>query len=145
MTATPVRILLVEDNPADIRLLREAMKSAKLLCDISVVYDGEAALDFVFQRGEHASAPRPDLILLDLNLPKRNGIEVLSVVKSDARTAALPVVVLTTSDNDEDVVRSYTLHANCYIRKPPTLDDFVRVVHSIDDFWFSVVRLPARP
>lgn len=140
----PARILLVEDNPADVRLLREAMKACRLRCEMAVVEDGEAALDYLYRRGAHTAALRPDLVLLDLNLPKRNGIEVLAVAKSDPELRSLPFVVLTTSDSDEDVIRSYSLHANCYVRKPPTLEDFVRIVRTLDDFWFTIVKLPPK-
>lgn len=140
----PINILLVEDNPADVRLMHEALKSGRLYCQLVVVEDGEAALDYLQRRPPHQDAPRPDLVLLDLNLPKKNGMEVLSVVKSDDGLRSIPVVVLTTSDRDEDVVKSYALHANCYIRKPPRLEDFMRVVQTIDDFWLTIVRLPPK-
>jgi CheY-like chemotaxis protein len=124
--------------------MHEALKSGRLFCRLAVVDDGEAALEYLWQRGPYESAPRPDLVLLDLNLPKKNGMEVLSIVKSDATLRSIPVVVLTTSDRDEDVVKSYALHANCYIRKPPRLEDFMRVVQTIDDFWLTIVRLPPK-
>jgi CheY-like chemotaxis protein len=139
---TPIHILVVEDNPADVRLLKEALKASRITCALSTVDDGEAALDFIFQRGAYATAQAVDLVLLDLNLPKKNGLEVLAIVKADPVRRSIQVVVLTTSENDEDVVKSYALHANCYIRKPPKLEDFIRVVRSIDDFWLTIVRLP---
>ncbi|MSP71762.1 MAG: response regulator [Myxococcales bacterium] len=144
MTNRAVSVLLVEDNPADVRLAREAMKASKLQLDITVVEDGELALDYLSRRGAYVDATRPDLILLDLNLPRLSGLTVLERIKSDPELRPIPVVVLTTSDSQDDIMRSYSLHANCYIRKPPRLEDFIRVVQSIDDFWFTIVRLPPR-
>ncbi|ATB35667.1 transcriptional regulator [Cystobacter fuscus] len=138
----PIEILLVEDNPGDVRLTIEALKEGKVSNRLSVARDGVEALAFLRREGPHASAPRPDLILLDLNLPRRDGREVLAEIKADARLRRIPVVVLTTSKAEEDILRTYDLHANCYINKPVDLDQFISVVRSIDDFWLSVVRLP---
>lgn len=139
---TPVEILLVEDNPADVRLTREALKEGKVRNNLSVVADGEAALAFLRRQGQYAAAPRPDLILLDLNLPRKDGREVLAEVKQDPALRQIPVVILTTSAADTDIARSYDLHANCYVTKPVQLDEFLSVVKSIDDFWLAVVKLP---
>ena len=138
----PVEILLVEDNPGDVRLTREALKDAKVLNNLSVVGDGEEALDFLHRRGRYSSAPRPDLILLDLNLPRKDGREVLEEIKKDDALMVIPVVVLTTSKAEEDVVRSYKLHANCYIPKPVDFDRFMEVIRQLENFWLAVVRLP---
>ncbi|MBI5440702.1 MAG: response regulator [Deltaproteobacteria bacterium] len=140
--ATPIEILLVEDNPGDVRLTREALKQGKVLNRLHVVEDGVAALEFLHRRGVYAEAPRPDLILLDLNLPKKDGREVLQEIKGDESLRRTPVVVLTTSSSDEDILRSYNLHANCYVTKPMDLDQFIRVVESIQNFWFTIVKLP---
>ncbi|MBK6404948.1 MAG: response regulator [Holophagales bacterium] len=138
-----IEILLVEDNPADVRLTQEALKEAKVVNRLSVVMDGEEAMAFLRREGRHVEAPRPDLILLDLNLPRKDGREVLAEVKADESLRRIPVVILTTSKSEEDVLRSYDLHANCFISKPVGLEQFLRVVESIEDFWLSVVRLPA--
>ena len=138
----PIEILLVEDNPGDVRLTREALKDGRVLNRLSVVTDGEQAMEFLRRTGRHAEAPRPDLILLDLNLPRKDGREVLAEVKADDDLRRIPVVILTTSRSEEDVLRSYDLHANCFITKPVGLDQFLTVVESIQDFWLSVVRLP---
>jgi chemotaxis family two-component system response regulator Rcp1 len=137
-----IEILLVEDNPGDVRLTREVLREGKVRNNLHVVSDGVEAMAFVYRHGAYAKAPRPDLILLDLNLPKKNGREVLAELKSDLLLLSIPVVVLTTSDDEEDVLRAYEFHANCYITKPVDFDQFVRVVRSIEDFWFTVVRLP---
>jgi CheY-like chemotaxis protein len=139
-----VEILLVEDNPGDVRLTTEVLKDAKICNNITVVGDGVQALDFLYQRGVHASAVRPDLILLDLNLPRIDGREVLQQIKNDENLKQIPVVVLTTSDAEQDIFRSYSLHANCYITKPVDLEQFTKVVSTIEDFWFSIVKLPRR-
>jgi CheY-like chemotaxis protein len=138
----PIEILLVEDNPGDVRLTIEALKEGKVRNHLSVARDGVEALAFLRREGPHANAARPDLILLDLNLPKKDGREVLAEIKEDSRLRRIPVVVLTTSKAEEDILRTYDLHANCYITKPVDLEQFISVVRSIDDFWLSVVRLP---
>jgi two-component system, chemotaxis family, response regulator Rcp1 len=138
----PIDILLVEDNPADVRLTREALKEAKVLNTLHVAQDGMAALAFLRQEGKYAQSPRPDLILLDLNLPKRDGREVLGEIKQDERLRRIPVVVLTTSRAEEDIVRTYDLHANAYVTKPVDLNQFLKVIQSIEDFWLAVVTLP---
>jgi two-component system, chemotaxis family, response regulator Rcp1 len=140
--ARPVEILLVEDNPGDVRLAEEALRDAKMSNNLNVASDGVEALAYLRREGRHANAPRPDLVLLDLNLPKKDGREVLGEVKLDPDLRTIPIVVLTTSDADADVVRSYQLHANAYVRKPVDFDAFIEVVRSIEDFWFSVVKLP---
>jgi CheY-like chemotaxis protein len=138
----PVEILLIEDNPGDVRLTRESLKEGKIHTRLSVVQDGEAALDFLYRRGAHTAAPRPDLILLDLNLPGRSGREVLAQIKADENLRRIPVVVLTSSQAEKDIAESYDLNANCYVTKPVDLDQFMRVVRSIEDFWLTVVKLP---
>lgn len=137
-----IEILLVEDNPGDIRLTQEALKDTKVLNNLSVVVDGVEAMSFLNKEGKYADAVRPDLILLDLNLPKKDGREVLEEIKADESLHTIPVVVLTVSQSEQDIVKSYDLHANCYIAKPINLDQFVEVVKAIDDFWFSIVKLP---
>jgi two-component system, chemotaxis family, response regulator Rcp1 len=141
--AEPIVILLVEDSPGDVRLTREAFKDAKVYISLHVASDGAEAMAFLNREGEHANAPRPDLILLDLNLPKKDGREVLAEVKENPTLKSIPVVVLTTSASEADILRSYRLHANCYITKPVGLEGFLEVVKSIDDFWLTVVRLPS--
>ena len=138
----PVEILLVEDNPGDVRLTREALVDGKVWNNLHHAADGVEALDFLRQQGKHTSAPRPDMILLDLNLPRKSGREVLADIKADPTLRSIPVVVLTTSKAEEDVLESYGLHANCYIVKPIDLDQFIRVVQSIESFWLCIVRLP---
>ena len=137
-----VEILLVEDNPGDARLTIEAMREAKLHNRIHVVEDGVEAMQFLRHEGRYADAPRPDLILLDLNLPKKDGRAVLAEVKSDPALKCIPVVVLTTSRAEEDVLRAYNLHANCYVTKPVDLPQFMKIVAQIDEFWIHVVTLP---
>jgi two-component system, chemotaxis family, response regulator Rcp1 len=141
-SAEPVEILLVEDNAADVRLTEEALREGKVHNRLSVARDGVEALAFLRREGDFAQAPRPDLILLDLNLPRKDGREVLAEVKADAGLRVIPVVVLTTSSAHADVLCSYSLHANCYITKPVDLEQLVTVVKAIDDFWLTVVRLP---
>jgi CheY-like chemotaxis protein len=138
----PVEILMVEDNPGDVRLTRETLKEGKIHTRLSVVSDGDEALEFLYRRGTHAKAPRPDLILLDLNLPGKSGREVLAEIKADDNLRRIPVVVLTSSQAEQDIVESYNLNANCYVTKPVDLDQFMRVVRSIEDFWLTVVKLP---
>jgi CheY-like chemotaxis protein len=141
-TAPPVEILLVEDNPGDVRLTKEALKEGKVYNNLHWAKDGVEALEFLRREGKHAKAPRPDIILLDLNLPKKDGREVLAVIKKDGVLKHIPVVVLTTSEAEEDVLKSYELHANCYVTKPVDLEKFIHVVQSIDRFWLTVVTLP---
>ena len=138
----PIEILLVEDNPGDARLTREALKDGRVHHNLHVVSDGVEALAFLRGTGVHADAPRPDLILLDLNIPKMDGRQVLAEIKVDPDLVRIPVVVLTTSKAEEDIARSYDLHANCYINKPVDLDQFMTVVKAIEDFWLTIVRLP---
>ncbi|GAA2277818.1 two-component system response regulator [Streptomyces ruber] len=142
--ATPIDVLLVEDDPGDELMTREAFEDNKIGNTLHVVRDGEEALDFLYRRGRHGEAPRPDLILLDLNLPKYDGRQVLERIKSDADLSDIPVVVLTTSAAEEDILRSYKLHANAYVTKPVDLDQFIAAVRQIDDFFVQVVRLPRR-
>jgi two-component system, chemotaxis family, response regulator Rcp1 len=141
--ARPIEILLVEDSAADVRLTIEALRDAKVRNNLHVASDGVEALAFLRQEGKHASAVRPDLVLLDLNLPKKGGREVLEEIKNDPTLRRIPVVIITTSEAEEDIVRSYDLHANCYISKPVDLDQFITVVRSIEDFWLTIVKLPA--
>jgi two-component system, chemotaxis family, response regulator Rcp1 len=138
----PVEILLVEDNPGDVDLAREALENSKIRNTLSVVGDGEDALAFLRRKGKYAAAPRPDLILLDLNLPKKSGREVLAEIKSDEDLKRIPVVILTVSKDEEDILESYNLHANCFITKPIDLHQFLRVVRAIEDFWLTIVKLP---
>jgi CheY-like chemotaxis protein len=140
----PIEVLLVEDDPGDELMTREAFEDNKIGNTLHVVRDGEEALDFLYQRGAHTAAPRPDLILLDLNIPKYDGREVLQRIKSDPALSLIPVVVLTTSSAEEDILRSYKLHANAYVTKPVDLDQFIAAVRQIDEFFVSVVRLPGR-
>lgn len=136
--------MLVEDNRGDVRLTVEALMDVKVLNHLSVVPDGVEAMAFLRRTGRYADAPRPDLILLDLNLPKKDGRQVLEEIKQDEELKHIPVVVLTTSQAEQDIVRSYALHANCYITKPVELEQFLQVVKSIENFWFTIVRLPPR-
>ena len=138
----PIDILLVEDNPGDERLTREALKEGKVYSNLHWVKDGVEALEFLRRKGKHAAAPRPDIILLDLNLPKKDGREVLHEIKNDEKLKRIPVVILTTSKAEEDVLKSYNLHANSYVTKPVDLEQFIVVVKSIDMFWLTVVTLP---
>ncbi|MFD4029348.1 response regulator [Streptomyces sp. NPDC058637] len=140
----PIEVLLVEDDPGDELMTREAFEDNKIRNTLHVVRDGQEALDFLYRRGEHADAPRPDLVLLDLNLPKYDGRQVLERIKTDPEMALIPVVVLTTSSAEEDILRSYKLHANAYVTKPVDLEQFIGAVRQIDDFFVSVVRLPGR-
>ncbi len=138
----PIEILLVEDNPGDVELTREALEAAKVFNRLHVVDDGADAVDFLYRRGRFAQAPRPDIILLDLNLPKKDGRQVLAEIKVDAGLAQIPVVVLTTSQADEDVFRAYQLHANCYVTKPVDFNQFLHIISTIEEFWLTVVKLP---
>ena len=137
-----IEILLVEDSPGDVRLTQEALKEAKVRNNLSVARDGEEALAVLRQQGPHAGAARPDLILLDLNLPQKDGREVLAEIKEDPRLRRIPVVILTTSKMEEDILKSYDLHANAYITKPVDLDQFIQVVRALEGFWLSIVVLP---
>lgn len=138
----PVEILLVEDSPTDVLLAQEALERAKVLNQLHVVSDGVEALEFLMRRGKYVEALRPDLILLDLNLPRKDGREVLEEIKQDESLRLIPVVVLTTSKAEEDILRAYGLHANCYVTKPVDFDQFTNVVKAIENFWFTIVSLP---
>ena len=138
----PVNILLVEDNKGDIRLTQEAVKESKLLINLSVVMDGVEAIEFLRKNGKYKDEIRPDIILLDLNLPKMDGRQVLADIKNDPDLKLIPVVILTTSRSEEDLLKSYGLHANCYINKPLEFEQFIQVVQKIEDFWLTIVRLP---
>jgi len=140
--SSAVEILLVEDNPGDVRLTREALREGKVRNNLNVVDDGVKALAFLRREGEYAEAPRPDLVLLDLNLPRMGGREVLEAIKANPELRSIPVVVLTSSQAEQDIARAYELQANCYVTKPVDLDQFIAVVKSIEDFWFTIVRLP---
>ena len=138
----PVEILLVEDNPDDVALTVEALNEGKVWNSLNVAVDGVEALDFLYKRGKYLDAPDPDIVLLDLNLPKKDGREVLAEVKADEHLKHLPVVVLTTSQAEQDILKSYRLHANCYVVKPVDFDEFIKIVHSVEDFWFTLAKLP---
>lgn len=142
LPSRPAEILLVEDNPADVRLTREALREGKLHNNLHVATDGVDAMAFLRREGPHADAVRPDLILLDLNLPKKDGREVLEDIKADASLRTIPVVILTSSEAEQDILRAYDLHANCYVTKPVDLDQFIHVVKTIEQFWFAIVKLP---
>jgi CheY-like chemotaxis protein len=144
LPARQIEVLLVEDDPGDVLMTKEAFEDYKLKNNLHVVNDGAEAMDFLRRQGEHTDAPRPDLVLLDLNLPRMDGREVLQAIKSDPELASIPVVVLTTSEAEEDVLRSYSLHANAYVTKPVDFERFIQVVRQIDDFFVTVVRLPTR-
>ena len=139
-----IQVLLVEDSPADARLILEVLKDEKIAVDVTIVRDGEEAMTYLKREGEYTNAHRPDLILLDLNLPKKDGREVLAEVKGDPVLSAIPVVILTTSQREEDIFRSYKLQASCYVTKPIDLDQFIKIIKSIDKFWFSAVRFPSK-
>ena len=139
----PIEILLVEDNPGDARLTREALRDAKVRNNLHVVLDGVEALAFLRRQGKHATVPTPDLILLDLNLPKKDGREVLEDIKQDDKLRHIPVVILTTSQAEKDIIETYRLRANAYVTKPVDLEQFLGVVRKIEDFWLTVVRLPS--
>lgn len=142
MNVEAVEILLVEDSPGDVRLTQEALKDSKLYNNLNVVPDGVEAIAFLRRQGHYTNAPRPDLILLDLNLPRMDGRQVLQEIKNDENLKRIPVVVLTTSSNETDIFITYNLHANCYITKPVDFTQFINVVKSIESFWFSIVKLP---
>ena len=141
-TSRPVEVLLVEDNPGDVRLTQEALKEGRVMVNLTVAADGVEAMEILNRKGPYKEKPRPDLILLDLNLPKKNGREVLLEIKADAELRRIPVIVMTTSKAEQDVHRAYNLNANCYITKPVDLDEFLHVVRSIEDFWLTIVTLP---
>jgi len=138
----PINILLVEDNPGDARLTMEALRDAKVRNDLRVVADGVEAMAFLRRENGYGDAPRPDLILLDLNLPRKDGRQVLEEIKQDEELQRIPVAILTTSQAEKDILTSYNLHANCYITKPVDLDEFIRVVKGVEEFWLSIVKLP---
>jgi two-component system, chemotaxis family, response regulator Rcp1 len=138
----PIEVLLVEDNPGDVRLTREALKEGKVRNNLHVVADGVEAIAFLKKQGKFSAAVRPDVILLDLNLPRKDGREVLEEIKADASLRHIPVVILTSSQAEQDIVRAYDLHANCYVTKPVDFEQFITVVRSIEDFWFTIVKLP---
>ena len=140
----PFEILLVEDNPGDVFLTQEAFREGRLSHRLSVVEDGEEAMRFLRREGEHSGAPQPDLILLDLNLPKKEGRELLGEVKMDPELRQIPIIVLTTSGAEQDIARAYKLHENCYLTKPIQMDDFLKTIRSVEEFWLSVVRLPTK-
>lgn len=144
-SAAPVEILLAEDNPADARLTREALLEGKIHHRLHIAHDGVDALDFLHRTGRHAEAPLPDLILLDLNMPRKDGREVLSDIKEDAGLSRIPVVVLTSSKAERDIAESYDLRANCFITKPVDFAQFMHVIRTVEEFWLTVVRLPPRP
>ncbi len=140
----PIEILLVEDNPGDVRLAKEALKESKMRNRVFVVEDGVEALAFLRREGEYADSPRPDLVLLDLNLPRKSGREVLAEIKSDDELKRIPVVILTVSRSDEDILKAYDLHANCYVTKPLDFEQFMKITKSIEDFWLTIVKLPPK-
>ncbi len=139
-----IQILLVEDNPGDVRLTKEALRGAKVANELHVVGDGEEAIEFMRQRGRHRDAPQPDIVLLDLNLPRIDGVEVLADIKSDPELAKIPIIVLTSSSAEADIQRAYELHANCFISKPVDFTEFIDAVRSLEGFWLKIVRLPTR-
>ena len=139
-----VDILLIEDNPGDVRLTKEALREAKILNNLFVANDGVKAMEFLHKEGAFANIPLPDLILLDLNLPRKDGREVLSEIKNDPKLKHIPVVILTSSKSEEDILKSYNLHANCYITKPDDLNGFVEIMQSLDKFWFTIMKLPPK-
>ncbi|MFC2045411.1 response regulator [Chloroflexota bacterium] len=142
--AKPVEILLVEDNPYDVRLMKETLIESKISNNLNVVNDGVEAIAYLKKEDKYIGTPHPDLILLDLNLPKLSGHDVLDFVKNDSKLKTIPVVMVTSSRSEEDIVKSYELHANCYVTKPVNLEQFTKVVNTIQDFWFTIVKLPGR-
>jgi CheY-like chemotaxis protein len=142
ITTLPIQVLLVEDNPGDAHLTKIALADGKMHINLSIVEDGVEAIAFLRRQGKYAEAPHPDLILLDLNLPKKDGREVLKEIKTDQLLKRIPVVILTTSQAEEDILKAYDLCANCYIAKPVDFDQFIKIVQSIEDFWFTIVKLP---
>jgi CheY-like chemotaxis protein len=144
MADTDIQILLVEDNPGDVRLTVEALRGARVANELHVVGDGQAAIDYLRRRGSYSDAPRPDIVLLDLNLPRLDGREVLADIKSDPDLSMIPILVLTTSSAEEDIARSYELHANCFVSKPVDFTQFIDAVRSLEGFWLKIVKLPGR-
>ena len=142
MSMKAIEVLLVEDNPGDVRLIKEAFKEGKVICTLNVVGDGVEAMEYMNQEGPYVQSTRPDIIMLDLNLPRKDGREVLQELKSNEKFKRIPVMVLTTSSAEEDILKSYDLHANCYITKPVDLDQFMNLVKSIENFWLTIVKLP---
>ena len=140
--SSPIEILLVEDDSGDVELTREALVDSKITVNLHVVQDGIEAMDYLRQAGDFVSAVPPDLVLLDLNLPRKDGREVLQDIKGDPALRKIPVIVLTTSDTEEDIVRSYNLGVNCYVQKPVGMEEFIRIVRVMEDFWFTIVKLP---
>lgn len=138
----PIEVLLVEDSPGDVRLTREALKEGKIRNNLSHVPDGVEAMAYLRHEGQYADVPKPDIVLLDLNMPRKDGREVLAEMKADARLKRIPVVVLTTSEAEQDILKTYDLHANCYITKPVDLDQFISIVRSVENFWLQLVKLP---
>ncbi len=145
MEVEPVEILLVEDNPVDVMLTRKAFSAGRVCNNLHVVEDGEAAMEFLLKSGKYSSAPEPEIILLDLNLPRKDGREVLAEIKSDPSLRHIPVIVLTTSDSQEDIWKSYELHANCFITKPVDMEQFAKALECLGEFWFTLVKLPPPP
>jgi two-component system, chemotaxis family, response regulator Rcp1 len=139
-----IDILVVEDNPGDARLIKEVLNENKIFNSLYIVRDGVEAMDFLYARGKFKESPKPDLIILDLNLPRKDGREVLAEIKSDKELKRIPVVIMTISQAEEDIFKSYNLHANCYVTKPIDLNQFIKVIKSIENFWFSVVKLPSK-
>lgn len=144
MNVKPIDILVVEDNPGDARLIKEALNENKIFSSLFIAYDGFEAMDFLHKKGKYKTAPEPDLIILDLNLPRKDGREVLAEIKADEKLKHIPVVIMTISQAEEDILKSYNLHANCFITKPIDINQFIKVVKSIEDFWFSIVKLPPK-
>ena len=140
----PIYILVVEDNAGDARLIREVLNENKIFSSLRIVTDGVEAMDYLHAKGKYKGSVKPDLIILDLNLPKKDGREVLAEIKDDAELKRIPVVVMTSSQAEEDIFRSYSLHANCFVTKPIDLNQFIKVIKSIEDFWFSIVKLPPK-
>jgi len=139
-----IDILVVEDNPGDARLIQEVLNESKIYNNLYFVYDGVEATDFLHKKGKYKQSPIPDLIILDLNLPKKDGREVLAEIKDDDELKRIPVVIMTISQAEEDILKSYNPHANCYVTKPIDLNQFIKVIKSIEDFWFSIVKLPSK-
>jgi len=139
---SPIEILMVDDDPGDVRITQEALKDAKVRNNLSVAKDGEEAMAFLRREGLHKNAPRPDIIFLDLNMPRKNGFETLKEIRADPTLASIPVVILTTSGAEKDIIESYKLHANCYVTKPVELDQFLHVIQQMEEFWLNIVSLP---